>query len=122
MNPTKTINSAYTALRRLCESSTEAERLLSNAFRDALDGEKRNHRAGRPKTSGPVRASYFVLKFALGPYSAPASWEDAATVRTDALCARGLADLLARTKPEGWRTFAFAHGPDILAIDYLELL
>lgn len=91
-----TINAGYAALCWITESSSRTSRLLTTMHRSALESE-RAHRRYAPsgyKESCETAARYFCCKWVASQQKKPASWTEAAEIRTDALCGNALRELL----------------------------
>ncbi len=119
----ETIALAFAALERAADESTEASRLLSNAFDAALDGERRHRRMGRGfgnrhKQSAETAARYFVVKWFLDPAKITNARE-AAAVRLDCLYASALRGELADRMGKELASLRAKLEP-VAAIDYVD--
>lgn len=86
-----TVDRAFAQLDRATESSSEASRLLANAFREAEEGERRHRRMGRGlgggyRASVATAARYFVCKWFLEPAKVSTA-RSACSLRLDCLYA-----------------------------------
>jgi len=91
------ISVAYTALARVAEGHTEADRLLQRAYQAALEGERIHRKLGRGlnryRLSADMTARYFVIKWFREPGKVKDAL-DATRLRTDCLYASALRNLL----------------------------
>lgn len=98
------IETAYRALARVCESRSEADRLLDRAYRAAQWGERGHRKMGASfgKRQYPqsvnLAAMYFVVKWFREPHDVTDALS-AVQLREDCLVASALRVLLAKELP-----------------------
>jgi hypothetical protein len=98
----RTIDTAFVALQRACESSSEADRLLTRALDAARTGERKHRTMGRGldgySQSIETAARYFVIKWFCEPGDVTDALQ-ATRLREDCLCASALRFLMGSEGP-----------------------
>jgi hypothetical protein len=123
---TAKVNALWDVLYRICESSTERDRLLYRAHQASLEQERGHRRftAGERRKAGvETCARYFVLKWLCeghvvrGRERGPKGWLEASQIRDDARLAFALRELL---RSERVYPFGTGRNDPLAGIEYTE--